>query len=84
MNSDIFHFLRENIFVYNPDLDEWYKDLGDIRIIVWQRVNNSDIWVLSYSDSEDYIYKLDEGKQDQIISLMRIFQRDLKIEQLLK
>ncbi len=84
MNSDIFHFLRENIFVYNPDLDEWYKDLGDIRIIVWQRVNNSDIWVLSYSDSEDYIYKLDEGKQDQIISSMRIFQRDLKIEQLLK
>jgi hypothetical protein len=83
MNSDIFHFLRENIFVYNPDLDEWYKDLGDIRIIVWQRVNNSDIWVLSYSDSEDYIYKL-EGKQDQIISSMRIFQRDLKIEQLLK
>ena len=84
MNSDIFHFLRENIFVYNPDLDEWYKELGDIRIIVWQRVNNSDIWVLSYSDSEDYIYKLDEGKQDQIISSMRIFQRDLKIEQLLK
>lgn len=84
MNSDIFHFLRENIFVYNPDLDEWYKDLGDIRIIVWQRVNNADIWVLSYSDSDDYIYKLDEGHQDQIVSSMKIFQRDLKIEQLLK
>lgn len=84
MNDDKFSFLIENGFLYDKDLDEWYKDLGEIKLIIWEKIGKSDFWVLSYSDQEDYLYKIDKGYKEQIISSLRIMQRDVKIEQLLK
>ena len=84
MNDDKFSFLTDNGFLYDKDLDEWYKDLGEIKLIIWEKIGKSDFWVLSYSDQEDYLYEIDKGYKEQIISSLRIMQRDVKIEQLLK
>ena len=69
-------------FEYNSELDEWFKPTFGGNIIIWEKINSSN-WAISYEDYDDFLYPIFEGPDYQIISNLRIFERNEKIEKLL-
>lgn len=67
-------------FEYIEDLDEFNKPYKDGIIILWEKNGK---WELSYTDSEDYQHFIGKGNEYEIESILKIFERDLKIDEIL-
>jgi len=71
-------------FSYNENGDEFFKPHLSGNIIIWSlSYKGREIWELSYVDEEDYQHFLGKGTKEDIISKLRIFTRDSKIDEIL-
>jgi hypothetical protein len=70
-------------FSYNDNLDEWEKTTLNGKIIIWKVPNSSTQWQISYVDEEDYLHPVLKGNQQQIIDILKAFERDRKLSELL-
>lgn len=69
-------------FKYNDILDEWSKPTFDGYIIIWKKPDSSK-WRISYEDLDNYLYPVFEGYDYEIGNILKSFERDKKLEELL-
>jgi hypothetical protein len=69
-------------FKYNDILDEWSKPTFEGYIIIWKTPNSSK-WRISYEDLDDYLHTVFEGYDYEVITTLKSFERDKKLEELL-
>lgn len=70
-------------FTYNEVMDEWEKPTIDGKLIIWEKPNNYEKWVLSYEDIDEYLHPICEGYEHNIRDGLKSIERDKKIDELL-
>lgn len=68
-------------FKYNSDYDEWRLYFDGFYLVLWKKINDGSLWVLSKVDSEDYITEI-ETSYNMIKSIDTIL-RDIKLDSIL-
>jgi hypothetical protein len=70
-------------FTYFEEEDEWRTPTYDGKLILWEKPDKRDFWVLSYHDKDDYLHTITSGYPDEINSGIKAFYRDKKISELI-
>jgi len=70
-------------FKYNDEYDEWQKPQFNGVLILFEKLNEYDVWELSFLDEEDYLHTITKGDEDYIITQIKMMDRDNKINEIL-